>query len=70
MNNISWVDYMLIGIGILLLPMFFIGLIPIGMAVWNIGRKMGNYKRDFDEEIDEKYGTETTYDKETLEEWK
>jgi len=69
-NKIDWIDYLLVGFGVLLLPVFLIGLLPIGIVIYRIGDKMEKHKKKTDEELDQKYGTATTYSNETLEECK
>lgn len=77
-NNIDWIDYVLISIGIILLPVFLIGLIPIGWAVFRIGDKMRKHKEETDkqvdwemEEIERKYRKDdvTYLDPEKIEKW-
>lgn len=69
-TKIGWVEYLLVGIGVLLLPVYFIGLLLIGIAIYRIGDKMQKYKEETDEELDRKFGSETRFSEETLEEWK
>ena len=69
-TKIGWIDYLLVGVGVLLLPAYLIGLLLIGIAIYRIGDKMQKYKEETDEELDQKYGHVTRYSKDTLEEWK
>ena len=50
-HDIDIIDYFLIGSGILLLPVFGLGLIPIGAGIYRIGDKMEKYKKETDEEL-------------------
>jgi len=50
-NDIGFLEYVLVGFGILLIPVFGLGLILIGLAVYRIGDKMQKYKRETDEEL-------------------
>ena len=50
-NDIGFLEYVLVGCGILLIPAFGLGLILIGLAVYRIGDKMQKYKRETDEEL-------------------
>ena len=69
-NNLDFLDYSLIIGGVLLLPVFLIGLIPIGIGVWRIGDKMQKHKKETDDELDRKYGTSNSYSEDTLREMK
>jgi len=69
-KEIDWIDYCLVGIGVLFLPVYFIGLLLIGIAIYRIGDKMQKYKEETEEELDRKFGSETTFSESTLEEWK
>ena len=53
MNEIDKWDYLLLGLGIILLPVFLIGLIPIGVCVFRIGNKMAKHKEETDKRLDE-----------------
>ena len=48
-SKIDWLDYLLVGFGVLLLPVFLIGLLPIGIAVYRIGSKMEKYEQKREE---------------------
>jgi len=50
-TKIGWVDYLLVGIGVLLLPVYLIGLLPIGIVIYRIGDKMQKYAEESDKEI-------------------
>lgn len=52
-NSIDAFDYILIAIGIILLPFYLIGMIFLGMAVFRIGNKMANHKEETDRRLDE-----------------
>jgi len=69
-KNIDWIDYLLVGVGVLLLPVFLIGLLPIGIVIYRLGDKMQKYKQETDEALDRKFGTETTFSKAVLDEWR
>ena len=69
-TKIDWIDYLLVGVGVLLLPVFLLGLLPIGIAIYRIGDKIQKYKQETDEVLDRKFGTETTFSEATLDEWK
>ena len=50
-HEIGFLEYSLLGCGILLVPVFGLGLILIGLAVYRMGDKMQKYKRETDEEL-------------------
>ena len=50
-NDIGFLEYVLVGFGILLIPVFGLGLVLIGLAVYRKGDKMQKYKRETDEEL-------------------
>lgn len=52
-NDIDIIDYFLIGSGILLLPVFGLGLIPIGAWIFRIGDKMQKHKEQVDKDLEE-----------------
>ncbi len=49
--EIGFLEYSLIGCGILLISVFGLGLIPIGVAIYRIGCKMEQHKKKTDEEL-------------------
>ena len=51
-HDIDIIDYFLIGSGILLLPVFGLGLIPIGAGIFRIGDKMQRHKEQTYKELD------------------
>jgi len=53
--NIGLVDYLLIGFGILLLPLYLVGLIFIGIFLWRLGDKWEKYNEQLEKELHEKY---------------
>lgn len=65
-NNIDNWDYLLIGVGIILLPVFLIGLLPIGMAIWRIGGKIQNHKDETDRKMEE-FDRQTKWEIEEIE---
>jgi len=52
-NKIDIYDYMLVIGGILLLPVFLLGLIPLGIFVWRLGDKWAKNNEQLDKEIEE-----------------
>jgi len=54
-TNIDLVDYLLVGSGILLLPLYLVGLIPLGIFVWRLGDKWQKHNEQLDKELHEKY---------------
>jgi len=52
-NKIDIYDYMLVIGGIILLPVFLIGLIPLGIFVWRLGDKWAKNNEQLDKEIEE-----------------
>ena len=52
-NKIDKYDYLLVIGGILLLPVFLIGLIPLGIFVWRLGDKWAKHNEQLDREIEE-----------------
>ena len=69
-TKIGWVEYLLVGIGVLLLPVYLIGLLPIGIVIYRLGDKIEKYKEETDEALYLKYGNATSYSKDTLEDMK
>jgi len=54
-SNINLVDYLLVGSGILLLPLYLVGLIPLGIFLWKLGDKWQKHNEQLDKELHEKY---------------
>ncbi len=54
-TNIDVVDYLLVGFGILLLPLYLVGLIPLGIFLWRLGDKWQKHNEQLDKELHEKY---------------
>jgi len=54
-SNIDLVDYLLVGVGILLLPLYLVGLIPLGIFLWRLGDKWQKHNKQLDKELHEKY---------------
>jgi len=54
-SNIDLIDYLLVGSGILLLPLYLVGLIPLGIFVWRLGDKWEKHNERLDKEFHEKY---------------
>ncbi len=68
-SDINLVDYLLVGTGILLLPLYLIGLILLGIFVWRLGDKWEKHNEQLDEELHEKYDMDYIRD-DVLEEMK
>ena len=68
-SNIDLVDYLLVGVGILLLPLYLVGLIPLGIFLWRLGDKWEKQNEQLDKELHEKYDMEYIRD-DVLEEMK
>jgi len=68
-SNIDLVDYFLVGIGILLLPLYLVGLIFLGIFVWRLGDKWEKQQEQLDKELHEKYDIDYIQD-DVLEEMK
>ena len=49
--NFSLADYILIVVGIILLPVFGIGLIPFGILVWRIGQKWEKHNEQLEKDL-------------------
>ncbi len=54
-TNIDLVDYLLVGFGILLLPLYLVGLILLGIFLWRLGDKWEKHNEQLDKELHEKY---------------
>ena len=54
-NDLNWVDYALVGSGILLLPAFGLGLVLLGIFLYRLGNKWQKHNEDTKKELDEKY---------------
>jgi len=54
-SNIGFVDYLLVIFGILLLPLYLIGLIFLGIFLWRLGNKMEKQSEQLEKELHEKY---------------
>jgi len=54
-SDIGIVDYLLIGFGILLLPLYLVGLIFIGIFLWRLGDKWEKHNEQLEKELHEKY---------------
>jgi len=52
-HDIDITDYFLIGSGILLMPVFGLGLIPIGAGIFRIGSKMQKHKEQVNKDLEE-----------------
>jgi len=52
-SNIDAVDYLLVGFGVLLLPLYLIGLIFIGIFLWRLGSKWEQHNEEENEYVDE-----------------
>jgi len=68
-SNIDLIDYLLVGFGILFLPLYLVGLIPLGIFVWRLGDKWEKQNEQLDKELHEKYDMEYIRD-DVLEEMK
>jgi len=49
-SNINFVDYLLVGIGILLLPLYLVGLIPLGIFLWRLGDKWEKHQEQLEKD--------------------
>jgi len=54
-SDINLVDYLLVGFGILFLPLYLVGLIPLGIFLWRLGDKWEKHDEQLDKELHEKY---------------
>jgi len=54
-SNIDLLDYLLVGCGILLLPLYLVGLILLGIFVWRLGDKWEKNNEQLDKVLHEKY---------------
>ena len=54
-SDINLVDYLLVGFGILFLPLYLVGLIPLGIFLWRLGDKWQKHNEQLDKELHEKY---------------
>ena len=54
-TDIDVVDYLLVGFGILLLPLYLVGLIFLGIFLWRLGDKWEKHNEQLDEELHEEY---------------
>ena len=71
MNLIDKIDYMLIGGGVLLLPLMLVGLIPIGISIFRIANKwhkqLDYEKRKAEEELEKlDKGIFTTHEEDVM----
>jgi len=68
-SNIDLIDYLLVGFGILFLPIYLVGLIPLGIFLWRLGDKWEKQNEQLDKELHEKYDMDYILD-DVLEEMK
>ena len=68
-SNIDLIDYLLVGFGILFLPLYLVGLIPLGIFLWRLGDKWEKQNEQLDKELHEKYDMDYIQD-DVLEEMK
>jgi len=68
-SNIDLLDYLLVGAGILLLPLYLVGLILLGIFLWRLGNKWEKNNEQLDKEFHEKYDIDYIRD-DVLEEMK
>jgi len=54
-SDINLIDYLLIGFGILFLPLYLVGLIPLGIFLWRLGDKWEKHQEQLEKEIHETY---------------
>jgi len=54
-SNIDLIDYLLVGFGILFLPLYLVGLIPLGIFLWRLGNKWEKHQEQLEKELHEKY---------------
>jgi len=53
--SIDFIDYFLVGIGVLLLPAYLVGLIFLGIFLWRLGDKWEKYNEQLEKELHEEY---------------
>jgi len=68
-SNIDFIDYFLVGIGILLLPLYLVGLIFLGIFLWRLGDKWEKHNEQLEKELHEEYDIDFIRD-DALEEMK
>jgi len=68
-SNIDLIDYLLVGFGILFLPLYLVGLILLGIFLWRLGNKWEKQNEQLDKELHEKYDMDYVRD-DVLEEMK
>ena len=49
-SNIDLVDYLLVGAGILLLPLYLVGLILLGIFLWRLGDKWEKHQEQLEKD--------------------
>jgi len=54
-SNIDLIDYLLVGFGILFLPLYLVGLIPLGIFLYRLGDKWEKHQEQLEKEMNEKY---------------
>jgi len=54
-TDIDFMDYLLVGVGILLLPLYLVGLIFLGIFVWRLGDKWEKHSEQLEKELHEEY---------------
>ncbi len=54
-SNIDLIDYLLVGFGILFLPLYLVRLIPLGIFLCRLGDKWQKHNEQLDKELHEKY---------------
>jgi len=68
-SNIDLIDYLLVGVGIPLLPLYLVGLIFLGIFLCRLGDKWEKQNEQLDKELHEKYDMDYIRD-DVLEEMK
>jgi len=68
-SNIDLIDYLLVGFGILFLPLYLVGLIPLGIFLWRLVDKWEKHNEQLGKEVHEKYDMDYMRD-DVLEEMK
>jgi len=68
-SSIDSIDYLLVGFGIFFLPLYLVGLIPLGIFLYRLGDKWEKRQEQLEKEMHEKYDIDYIQD-DILEEMK
>ena len=49
-SNIDLIDYLLVGFGILFLPLYLVGLIPLEIFLWRLGNKWEKHQEQLEKD--------------------